>query len=168
MMSEVALFFLMYPFWKEKRQQQLFALILPFDDALTLSSGISCSARVPIMQQLLHNTFGRLHILACPCPRLPCLVHNAVLLTKAKKNQNQNWYFRRDFLFPFGGNNTTSKTLKYWPAVGMHKSSSLASQQQCTWTHTTEFETQDVFLCTVPQFPVGALPKSHHLWKQKS
>lgn len=64
-----------------------FALILPFD-ALTLSSGISCSARVPIMQQLLHNSFGRLHILPCPCPRLPCLIHNAVL-TKAKKSKSK-------------------------------------------------------------------------------
>jgi hypothetical protein len=41
-------FFVECTYFGRKRQQQLLGLILPFD-GLTLSSGISCSARVPIL-----------------------------------------------------------------------------------------------------------------------
>jgi hypothetical protein len=97
----------------------------PFSfDGLTLSSGISCSARVPILQQLLHNSFGRLQILARPWPRLPSLVHNAVL-TKAKKKIKID-ILQEIFYFPLEA--TQPADPKPDKTVGMHKSSSLASQ----------------------------------------
>jgi hypothetical protein len=128
-MSEVALF------WSCKRQQQLLGLIRPFD-GLTLSSGISCSARVPILQQLLHNSFGRLQILACHWPRL---VHNAVL-TNAKKKIKIDILEEKYFIpyIPFLGHQPADPNLtNCWHAE-------LIGLPATTHLDTTEFELRTV------------------------
>jgi len=73
-----------------KRQQQLLGFILPFD-GLTFSSGIRCSTHVPInkqtlpiLQQLLHTSFGRLQILACLWPCLPIVCNKDILVKKVR------------------------------------------------------------------------------------